>query len=188
MNVFMPHLYAQDSVQALDNKRLCRQILECMQIINIIEKYRFTGNKKLGYLNHPVTKFYMNNYNFLICYAYVACKEFEYRFNKTHAYTHEITVRFELIPYALKVFGPASIFYHEGKDIRTYDPFVSTKLFKLKLCQKWITDICKNRIPKWSERNVPSFFEHYLKDNYKKFEAIENSYLKQYISKYKENQ
>lgn len=49
MQTFLPFASKRDSLDALDNKRLNKQILECYQILNIL-----TGNSKSNaWRNHP---------------------------------------------------------------------------------------------------------------------------------------
>lgn len=189
MNIFMPYRSSEESVQALDNKRLCKQILECFQLIKLIESSKLDHKFKSSYLNHPVTQYFKENYNTLVCYAFDAVLEYTYRFGKKHSYENEIVNRFMMIPKHLYVFRPATIFYHEGKDLRSYDPFISLDLFKLKLCKKWINDLCLNRKPKWSERIVPTFFIEYIKLHYSMLEELaqDNETLKKFIEIYKEN-
>ena len=49
MQTFLPYPSKRESLDALDNKRLNKQILECYQILNIL-----TGNSKSNaWRNHP---------------------------------------------------------------------------------------------------------------------------------------
>lgn len=188
MNVFMPHLNSEDSVQTLDNRRLCKQILECMQIIKLVETIKYDHKTIGGYVNHPITQYYKNEYNFLVCYAFDCCLEYAYRFGKKHSYEKEIVNRFYDLPKTLHVFTPSSIFYHE-KQSREYNPELSAERFRHKLCKKWINDIMTNRPPKWSDRNVPSFFIDFIKTRYEDLEELGQDFpkLKEYIKQYKEN-
>lgn len=52
MQTFLPDASYTDSLRALNNQRLNKQILECRQIIKIIESDRTTG----AYVNHPCVK------------------------------------------------------------------------------------------------------------------------------------
>lgn len=189
MNVFMPYLNSEDSVQALDNKRLCKQILECMQLIKLIEQLKYDHKTSDGYINHPVTQYYKNEYNFLVCYAFDCCLEYTFRYGKKHTYEKEISTRMLSIPKNLYVFTPSSIFYHEGSDIREYDPELSTEKFRNKLSKKWINDIMTGHTPQWKDRVTPSFFIDFIKTRYEELEELAQDFstLKEYIKQYKEN-
>ena len=89
MNVFMPCVTIEDSVRALDDKRLIKQILECKQILEVFDRLD-NGEQKVGYANHPVVKHYYNlgfdGKFFIAFYAIFACREYEDRFFHRHSY------------------------------------------------------------------------------------------------------
>lgn len=58
MNIFQPYEDVADCAQALDDRRLIKQILECKQIYD-------SGIQKRGYSNHPVTQ-HFKLYRFML--------------------------------------------------------------------------------------------------------------------------
>lgn len=157
MNIFMPEKRIDDSVKALDDRRLIKQILECKTILDV------AIGCKTGYQNHPVVKHYKYYPKFVILYASCACEEYYHRFGRLH----KLNVYFDNIwkQYADEfnntVLGyfPLSAFYCEGKAtdpncIRTTENTV--ELFRQKLCKKWDNDKIP---PKWTNREPPVWYK-----------------------------
>lgn len=163
MNVFMPYANVKDSVKALDNHRLTKQVLECHQIMNAILKLHYEQTSdtptRVGYAHHPVVQYYRKNVPFLICYAKEACYEYYQRFGRHHKCEPDFVCYFNNLPQILRVFEPATIFYHAEK-YRCYTPDRSMWLFKNKLCEKWLADLRKGIEPRWIE--IPEFFVKYI--------------------------
>lgn len=68
MQTFLPYATKRESLDALDNKRLNKQILECYQILNIL-----TGNSKSGaWRNHPAVLMWEGAESELYRYAMTA--------------------------------------------------------------------------------------------------------------------
>lgn len=68
MQTFLPFPAKRDSLDALDNKRLNKQILECYQILNIL-----TGNSKSNaWRNHPAVLMWEGAESELYRYAMTA--------------------------------------------------------------------------------------------------------------------
>lgn len=169
MNIFFP--YENDiakSVQSLDDLRLNKQILECYQLLNNAIKER-NGEEVKGYKNHPIYVHYKNDLYFLSMYGYYCCDEFLHRFNRRHKlfsffyYAKQETMVvhfFENIKDSNTIdYTP---FYMEGSKgqpnyIRTTENV--SELYQRKLCAKWDSDKAKGRPPKWTNREVPSFYE-----------------------------
>lgn len=157
MNLFLPEEKVCDSVIALDDKRLNKQIVECKTMLSIIDEHR-TG----GYANHPVTKYYSNYPAFLYYYGLTACLEYKFRFGKHHAccdYFYQWADKREDVIIIVPL-----PFYAEGAKgtpgcIRTTDNAI--QLFRDKLCYKWDTD---KYPPKWTNREPPIWY----KNNYGK--------------------
>lgn len=78
MQTFLPHISIVDSVKCLDSKRLNKQILECYQIIRVL------NNETEGYKNHPAVLMWKGYEQALLCYAITCCCESENRFNRIH--------------------------------------------------------------------------------------------------------
>jgi hypothetical protein len=68
MQTFLPYSDFRQSVQALDNKRLGKQRVECFQIINILEG----KNNSNAWVNHPAIKMW-EGYTYALQYYYNCC-------------------------------------------------------------------------------------------------------------------
>ena len=158
MNIFLPYEdNINKSVEVLDDKRLIKQILECYQLLQLVEKEKQNGDvlKGAGYHNHPIYKHYKQYENFLFLYGYTCCCEYEYRFDNHHRYfeyfEHEINSckraeNYNYIP-----------FYMEGSKgqpnyIRTTENV--SQLYQRKLVHKWLNTYggCT-----WTNRKKPEF-------------------------------
>lgn len=160
MNLFLPEKTVNDSVRALDDRRLIKQILECKTIIDVaIENKKLLHEKPkyIGYAKHPVVDYYKDYDCYVAMYGIKACYEYSFRFNKKHKlqeyfFKHGIMYLFpRMIP---------KPFYCEGsKDspnaIRTTENTV--ELFRQKLCKKWDND---KYPPKWTNRQPPEWYKN----------------------------
>jgi hypothetical protein len=78
MQTFLPYVYNFDlSAQALDNKRLNKQLLEGRQI------YAALLGRTAGWVNHPATRMWRNHENMLYKYLYSVMRECKRRGIKT---------------------------------------------------------------------------------------------------------
>lgn len=168
MNIFLP--YEDDvvaSVQALDDLRLNKQILEVHQLANnsIAELQGFSVN---GYKNHPIYLHYKHNLGFLLWYGYVCCNEYAMRFGRVHKLTEFFED--EIVPHCHGTsFRSCKYipFYMEGSKgqpnyIRTTENV--SELFQRKLIKKWQND---KRPPKWTNREMPEFYKKFLEGEIK---------------------
>lgn len=73
MQTFLPYADFKASAQVLDNKRLRKQALECVQILNCL-----LGNKE-GYKNHPAVLMWRFNPGALCLYGLRICDELQAR-------------------------------------------------------------------------------------------------------------
>lgn len=165
MNVFLP--YERDlkrSVQCLDDLRLNKQILECLQLINTYRDKVLNHQEKVGYSNHPVYKhFTSSSYNLyaLTKYAVECCYEYQHRFNKKHKLEQDILeVRRVLFSYPDNIDYLYQPYYMRGslgqpEYIRTYEHV--SELFQQRLIEKWSQD---KRQPRWTNRNEPEFWRN----------------------------
>ena len=168
MNIFLP--YENDiakSVQSLDDLRLNKQILECYQLLQkAIHEVR--GGEVKGYKNHPIYVHYKDNRAFLAVYGYYCCTEFQKRFRRTNKLAEYFVgyIWIQEIDGTKISYKP---FYMEGSKgqpnyIRTTENV--SELYQRKLCAKWDSDKAKGRPPKWTNREVPSFYKEWC-DNEK---------------------
>ena len=70
MQTFLPYESFRESAKVLDWRRLGKQRVECMQIINAIEN----PNAK-GWVNHPITKMWENYVEVLKSYSNIIIQE-----------------------------------------------------------------------------------------------------------------
>lgn len=178
MNIFLPYENSvKKSVEALDDLRLRKQLVECYQLLTLAIKEQQEGHEiKAGHYHHPVYLFYKDNIPFLTYYGYECCREYCYRFGKWHS----LTLFFDRQMSDLGMFEFDSDGYIIANEIPKFTPFYmegsksqpnyirTTKnvsaLFQNKLCKKWDVDKLKGRSPKWTKRNVPNFYQIYLKE------------------------
>lgn len=165
MNIFLP--YEDDviaSVQALDDKRLIKQISECYQLLyNAIAER--AGYEVKGYKNHPIYVHYKDSIGFLIFYGGICCYEYRWRFGKEHKYHYVFGSRLILKdhPQRDELLDPKFVpFYMEGSKgqpnyIRTTENV--SELFQRKLIKKWQND---KRPPKWTNCEMPEFYKKFL--------------------------
>jgi hypothetical protein len=73
MQTFVPLLTFKESASVLDMRRLGKQRVEVLQIINAI-----TDPSK-GWKNHPATKMWQDNVNGLSAYGVAVCREWKSR-------------------------------------------------------------------------------------------------------------
>lgn len=155
MNIFLPYENPTLSAQALDDKRLLKQILETRQILKVAK------GESEGYKNHPITKHYIEYPEFLIYYGYCCCcSEYKYRFHKEHAYYNYFKEEYFNIDKEKLFWIP---FYAAGAKnspncVRTTENV--SELYHNKLCEKWREDTAKGRPPKWTNREIPIFYHN----------------------------
>ena len=163
MNVFLP--YERDlkkSVQSLDDARLNKQILECLQLLNAYVRKELNHESKVGYTGHPVyLHFTSNSYNIyaLVKYAVECCNEYMYRFEVPHKLSLDINkFRTNLFNYPDNIDLLYTPYFMRGslgqpEYIRTHEGV--SQLFQDRLNEKWLYG---KRKPVWTKRNRPEFF------------------------------
>jgi len=73
MQTFVPLLTFEESASVLDMRRLGKQRVEVLQIMNALT------NPSKGWKNHPATKMWEKNLNGLAAYGVLICKEWKNR-------------------------------------------------------------------------------------------------------------
>ena len=151
MNIFLPYEDVNQSIRALDDRRLVKQILECKQLLDVA-----LGNTN-GWSRHPVAVYYKDYPHFIARFGLMCCLEYELRFNRTHRYS-DLLMRYTLKLPKNKRVEPYYASGSKGSDncIRTVDN--ATLLFKQKLINKWENDKQQGRPPKWTKRLLPEFY------------------------------
>jgi hypothetical protein len=70
MQTFLPYADFSESAKVLDTKRLGKQRVECLQILNALR-----SDRPAGWTNHPATRMWRGYEDALIDYAQTICKE-----------------------------------------------------------------------------------------------------------------
>lgn len=157
----MPEITIEDSVKALDDKRLIKQILECYEVIMFNDRI-LAGEENVGYRNHPLMKYYRDKKSWLIEYGYECCKEYLWRFNRMHKYYDYFVGKFAQFKKQNTINDFYKICYIDKKTIyhAAYFweylriPTVVHEAFREKLIDKWYKD---KKDPKWTRRVPPDW-------------------------------
>lgn len=75
MQTFLPYPSFYDSLKVLDNKRLGKQRLEAMQLVNSTLKLAADPNVKVGWANHPARTMWRGYLDALKLYHNISIKE-----------------------------------------------------------------------------------------------------------------
>ena len=90
MQTFLPYPSFYESLKVLDNKRLGKQRLEAMQLVNSTLKLEATPNAKIGWANHPARTMWRGYLDALKMYHNLAIQEWIIRGFKNTMKTYEI--------------------------------------------------------------------------------------------------
>lgn len=76
VNTFLPSPIFAESARMLDYRRLGKQRVECMQILNVLEKLKsWDGVEKIGWRNHPATRMWLGHEPALKQYTNIMIQE-----------------------------------------------------------------------------------------------------------------
>ena len=78
MQTFLPYASFQESAKVLDQKRLGKQRVEVLQLLNSISTIK-KGLPVRGWSNHPCRKMWQNYSNALVEYGLAICEEWKSR-------------------------------------------------------------------------------------------------------------
>lgn len=91
MQTFLPYADFRKSFEVLDYRRLGKQRVEAMQLINAIEHVPTLGGKQYkGWVNHPATKMWRNYPTALKLYCNLAIGEWIRRGYKNTMSTYDV--------------------------------------------------------------------------------------------------
>lgn len=162
MNIFMPEPTISKSVEALDDKRLLKQILECYQIVKINDRV-LAGEEKVGYSHHPVVEYYRDKRRFVCEYGYKACLERWARTGKGHKYWDFFAQeenkydRWQVFLKVCYIDKRPDLYFVESKYMYNIKSLPDVcKEFRQKLINKWNTD--KKR-PCWTGSECPAWYK-----------------------------
>lgn len=91
MQTFLPYKDFRKSAQALDSKRLNKQVLECYQILKVLS----STDPKAGWRNHPAVKMWRGSETVLLGYTMAMIREASERGIKTDKNLANLTVLVE---------------------------------------------------------------------------------------------
>ena len=153
MNLFILDKDLQQSIQALDDKRIIKMVLETAQILcTVLSNEGLDVPYRPTHKNHPVTKWVGSSKQNLIYtwnYFNYILDEYQHRFSKRHKCAD---VQSYLHPYISQVittsdratsFENCSSFKNEEDVIQAY---------RKTMVNKWASD---KRSPNWTKRNKP---------------------------------
>jgi hypothetical protein len=158
MNLFVPSPEIRPSVEALDDKRVVKMVLETAQLlstaIRILNPETTLPVYKMTHKNHPVSiwvRSSIDNYKYGMEYFVTICNEYTHRFGKTHK-------SMELLPHFCEFFK----WLHTERNFPMQQtPFANCTEFKTDevhtaykktLTAKWNND---KITPRWTNRNKP---------------------------------
>ena len=121
MNIFLPYENSvKKSVEALDDLRLQKQLVECYQLLTLAIKEQQEGDEiKAGHYHHPVYLFYKDNIPFLAYYGYECCRELAYR----NGHWHSLTDYFDKVMTDLGLFEFDDEGYIISMEIPNFTPY-----------------------------------------------------------------
>ena len=90
MQTFLPYPSFYESLKVLDSKRLGKQRLEAMQLVNSTLKLEIDPNAKIGWANHPARTMWRGYLDALKMYHNLAIQEWVIRGFKNTMKTYEI--------------------------------------------------------------------------------------------------
>lgn len=106
MQTFLPYPDFTQSAKCLDYKRLGKQRVECLQIVNALTY------KSTGWVNHPASKMWRGHVNELVDYAIACCKEWLARGYKDSLLSHFLALQSESEPVYPSWFG--NVTFHDS--------------------------------------------------------------------------
>ncbi len=97
MQIFLPYANPIKTAKCLDNKRLNKQIIECIQIISANTGINIGWKIPKYCINHPITKLWKENIDYLIFYCKILLVEFEFRKKIMHKSYTQWIILFECL-------------------------------------------------------------------------------------------
>jgi len=154
MNIFWLSNNIEKNVQYHNDKHVVKMILEYAQLLSSVHYLTgssYTPRYKLTHKNHPCAKWVresLSNYNYLLDLAEALCKEYTFRYEKTHK-TEEVIkgLRINFPPIENKGFTSPPLAmpekYHQKDYIQAYRDYY---------CYE------KGHIASWKKREIPNWF------------------------------
>lgn len=162
MNIFFLHWNTRICAIMHVDKHVVKMILESCQIlcsVHLLTDSKYTPPYKLTHKNHPCNiwaRASLDNYKWLVSLGLELCKEYTYRYGKTHkceAYIKDMEKNLPNIP-SLGITDPAQAMPVEYKSKNPIESYRAYYFFE------------KNDLHSWKKRDVPdwitesrSFFE-----------------------------
>jgi hypothetical protein len=156
MNIFVSSFNANESAQALDDKRVIKMILETCQMLstNVSLAGLREGPYRPTHKNHPCTiwaRTSHNNYLWLCEHLRSLCNEYTNRFNKIHKCEQYIDLLYNCSTDLAYLKDGQTTFPNctTFKEIKE-----TTRAYRLYLNEKWKND---KRVPKWTNSKPPEW-------------------------------
>lgn len=111
MQTFLPYMSFHQSAECLDNKRLGKQRVECLQLLNAL-----TG-KSVGWVRHPACQMWYGYTKALALYGLAICDEWNAR-------GHKDTVRAKILALLPEIVDADDLYNHE----LLYSPQINSPL------------------------------------------------------------
>jgi len=86
MQTFLPYASFETSASVLDYRRLGKQRVETLQILQSLDRFQNQGVEKSGWINHPATQMWFGYEKSLINYGKIICLEWISRGYKDTCY------------------------------------------------------------------------------------------------------
>jgi hypothetical protein len=172
MNIFVTSKSPLKSAKNLDNKRVIKMILESAQMLSTA-LHKHLDNSELLYrncikipyrpthINHPCSIWAAEtrkNYWWLFRHYVSLCREYEYRYGKTHKcqqYLGDFYIGTKIIPEG-KLTKFSNCTSNKDKNISFKHIVDPIEAYKQYLAERWNTDTLK---PKWTNRPTPNFYK-----------------------------
>ena len=157
MNIFAVSPSHQECVEALDDKRLVKMVLETAQIIcTVLNDRGIPTPYRSTHKNHPCVQWSMrdDNLDWLVGYFHAICGEYTFRYGKVHKC-------FETIKDHLPDFKDRkpSSFQNSARNGSLNLDFTDLPVhdaYREYLNVRWQGDV---REPRWTNRRRPTFFK-----------------------------
>lgn len=182
MNIFITDTNPNVAATHLDDTRLNKMILETAQILSTNNHLLNLSYKpyKLTHQNHPCTVWARQsaaNTLWLIDYLYALCTEYKNRFNKEHKTSQHILPFYQALQAAdPSVFPKTGLLPFANCALDAHKPLDVVLAYQTTMCFKWHFDSIHKYIKlKWTNRNVPDFYQGYNptthQDTYRAYES-----------------
>lgn len=158
MNLFVPSPEIRPSVEALDDKRVVKMVLETAQLlstaIRILDPETTLPVYKMTHKNHPVSiwiRSSQDNYKYGLNYFVAICFEYTHRFGKTHK-SQALLEHFLAFYNTFVIKANLPLIQTQFANCTEFKTDEVHTAYKKTLTSKWNND---KITPRWTNRNKP---------------------------------